>query len=425
VAPDELLTTRSELYRRALELIPGGVDSPVRAMKAVGLEEPLFARAGEGAYLEDVEGRRYLDWVMSWGPLIFGHADPETVEAVREAALRGTTFGAATEAEVELAAEIADAVPSIEKVRLVSSGTEAGMSALRLARGYTKRDRILKFAGGYHGHADALLASAGSGLATLGIPASAGVTTGAAADTIVVPYNDLDAVAAAVLKHGEGLAAIIVEPVAGNMGVVPPVDGFLQALRDLADACGALLVFDEVITGFRVARGGAQDRYGVTPDLTVLGKIVGGGLPLAAFGGRAEIMDHLAPLGPVYQAGTLSGNPLATAAGLSVLRRLRDPQVYDELERKGARLEAGLGEFGRVRRVGAMLTLFLTDTGIRDFDDVQRADTERFAGLFRHLLERGIYVAPSQFEAWFLSTVHGDDEIDRTVEAVADFFRGN
>ncbi|MBV8562560.1 MAG: glutamate-1-semialdehyde 2,1-aminomutase [Actinobacteria bacterium] len=425
MAPDELLTTRSELYRRALELIPGGVDSPVRAMKAVGLDEPLFARSGEGAYLEDVEGNRYLDWVMSWGPLIFGHADPETVEAVREAALRGTTFGAATEAEVELAAEIADAVPSIEKVRLVSSGTEAGMSALRLARGYTKRDRILKFAGGYHGHADALLASAGSGLATLGIPASAGVTTGAAADTIVIAYNDLDAVAAAVLKHGEGLAAIIVEPVAGNMGVVPPVDGFLQALRDLADACGALLVFDEVITGFRVARGGAQDRYGVTPDLTVLGKIVGGGLPLAAFGGRAEIMDHLAPLGPVYQAGTLSGNPLATAAGLSVLRRLRDPQVYDELERKGARLEAGLGEFGRVRRVGAMLTLFLTDTGIRDFDDVQRADTERFAALFRHLLERGIYVAPSQFEAWFLSTVHGDDEIDRTVEAVADFFRGN
>ncbi len=419
------LTTRSELYRRALELIPGGVDSPVRAMKAVGLDEPLFARAGSGAYLEDVEGRRYLDWVMSWGPLIFGHADPETVEAVREAALRGTSFGAATEAEVELAAEIADAVPSVEKVRLVSSGTEAGMSALRLARGFTKRDRILKFAGGYHGHADALLASAGSGLATLGIPASAGVTTGAAADTIVVPYNDLDAVAAAVLKHGEGLAAIIVEPVAGNMGVVPPVEGFLQALRDLADACGALLVFDEVITGFRVARGGAQERYGVTPDLTVLGKIVGGGLPLAAFGGRADVMDHLAPLGPVYQAGTLSGNPLATAAGLSVLRRLRDPAVYEELERKGARLEAGLGEFGRVRRVGAMLTLFLTDGPIRSFDDVQRCDTERFAALFRHLLERGIYVAPSQFEAWFLSTVHGDEEIDRTVEAVADFFRGN
>ena len=330
-------------------------------MRAVGLDEPLFVKSGEGAYVETEDGRRLLDWVMSWGPLLFGHADPETVEAVREAALRGTSFGAATEAEVELAAEIVDAVPSVEKVRLVSSGTEAGMSALRLARAFTKRDRILKTAGGYHGHADALLASAGSGLATLGIPASPGVPTGAAADTIVIPYNDLDAAAEAVMRYGEGLAAIIVEPVAANMGVVPPEPGYLETLRRLCDASGVLLIFDEVITGFRVARGGAQERYGVLPDLTVLGKIVGGGLPLAAFGGRAEIMDLLAPAGPVYQAGTLAGNPLATAAGLSVLRRLRDPAVYDELEARAAFLEEGLAPFGRVQRVGALLTLFMTD----------------------------------------------------------------
>jgi glutamate-1-semialdehyde 2,1-aminomutase len=417
------LTTRSDLYRRALQLIPGGVNSPVRAMRAVGLDEPFFVERGEGAYLVDVDGNRYLDWVMSWGPLVFGHADPDTVEAVREAALRGTSFGAPTEAEVELAAEIADAVPSIEKVRLVSSGTEAAMSALRLARGFTSRDRILKFAGGYHGHADALLASAGSGLATFGIPSTPGVPSAATADTIICPYNDVAAVAEAVLRYGEGLAAIIVEPVAGNMGVVPPADGFLEALRDLCDASGALLVFDEVITGFRVARGGAQERYGITPDLTILGKIVGGGLPLAAFGGRADVMDHLAPSGPVYQAGTLSGNPLATAAGLAVLRRLRDPSVYEELERKGARLEAGLAPLGRVRRVGAMLTLFMTDRGVRNFDDAQACDTDRYAAYFRHLLERGIYVAPSQFEAMFVSLAHSDEDIDRTVEAAGDLGR--
>jgi glutamate-1-semialdehyde 2,1-aminomutase len=415
------LTTRSELYRRARDLIPGGVNSPVRAMRAVGLDEPFFVRRAHGAYLETDDGRSLLDWVMSWGPLLFGHADADTVEAVREAAIAGTSFGAPTEAEVELAAEIVDAVPSVEKVRLVSSGTEAAMSAVRLARGYTSRDRILKFAGCYHGHADALLANAGSGMATLGIPSSPGVPTATTSHTIVCPYNDVDAAAAAVARYGEGLAAILVEPVAGNMGVVPPERGFLLALRRLCDASGALLVFDEVITGFRVARGGAQELYGITPDLTILGKIVGGGMPLAAFGGRADAMDRLAPVGDVYQAGTLSGNPLATAAGLAVLRRLRDPAVYEQLERGGARLEAGLAPHGRVQRVGAMTTLFMSDGPVRNFDDAQRADTDRYGALFRHLLERGIYVAPSQFEAMFPSLAHGDEEIDRTIEAVADF----
>ncbi|HEY6584989.1 MAG TPA: glutamate-1-semialdehyde 2,1-aminomutase [Gaiellaceae bacterium] len=387
--------------------MPGGVNSPVRAMRAVGLDEPFFVRRAEGAYLETEDGRRLIDWVCSWGALIFGHADPETVEAVREAALDGTSYGAPTEREVLLAEEIVDAVPSVELLRLVSSGTEAAMSAIRLARGFTRRDRVLKFAGSYHGHVDALLAEAGSGAATLGIPASAGVPGDVTAHTIVTPYNDLDATAAAVAQYGEGLACVIVEPVAGNMGVVPPAPGFLEGLRALCDASGALLVFDEVITGFRVGRGGAQERYGVRPDLTILGKIVGGGLPLAAFGGRADVMQELAPLGPVYQAGTLSGNPLATAAGLSVLRRLRDPAVYDELERRGARLEAGLAPYGRFERVGAMATLFA-------------ADTEAYGALFRHLLDQGVYLAPSQFEAMFLSLAHGDEEIDRTIEAVAD-----
>jgi glutamate-1-semialdehyde 2,1-aminomutase len=395
-------------------------------MRAVGLDEPLFVRRGEGAYLETEDGNRYVDWVMSWGPLLFGHADSETVAAVTEASGDGTSFGAPTEREVELAAEIVDAVPSVEQVRLVSSGTEAAMSAIRLARAATRRDRIVKFAGCYHGHADPLLASAGSGVATLGIPSSPGVPSAVAADTIVCRFNDLDGTAGAVAQHSEGLACIVVEPVAGNMGVVPPAPGFLEGLRALCDASGALLVFDEVITGFRLARGGAQERYGVTPDLTVLGKIVGGGLPLAAFGGRAELMERLAPAGDVYQAGTLSGNPIATAAGLSVLRRLRDPSVYQELERRGTRLESGLREASAdratVQRVGAMLTLFASRQPVRSFDDASHCDTDRYGALFQHLLERRVYVAPSQFEAMFLSLAHGDEEIDRTVEAVGEFF---
>jgi glutamate-1-semialdehyde 2,1-aminomutase len=382
-----------ELYARALKVIPGGVNSPVRAMKAVGLEEPLFAALGEGAYLEDVDGRRYVDWVLSWGPLIFGHADPETVEAVVAAARDGTSFGTATEREVELAEEIVAAMPSVEMVRLVSSGTEAAMTALRLARAVTGREPLVRFRGGYHGHADPFLSEAGSGVRTLGIDARG--------EGRVVSYNDLDAVERAI----DGAACVFVEPIAGNMGVVPPADGFLQGLRRLCDQSGALLVFDEVITGFRVARGGAQERFGVLPDLTVLGKIVGGGLPLAAFGGRAALMERLAPAGDVYQAGTLSGNPLATAAGLSVLRRLT-PQVYEQLEQMGQRLDS-LAQYGRFERVGAMATLFVDD----------------YPGLFRHVLDRGVYLAPSQNEGMFLSTAHGDEEIDHTVEAVADFFK--
>ncbi|RDI73224.1 hemL: glutamate-1-semialdehyde-2,1-aminomutase [Gaiella occulta] len=417
-----MAVTRSDLYQRARRLIPGGVNSPVRAMRAVGLDEPLFMRSGAGALIEDVNGNRYVDWVLSWGPLLFGHADAATLAAVEEALRRGTTFGAPTEGEVELAQEIVDAVPSIEMVRMTSSGTEAAMSAVRLARAATGRDRLIKFAGNYHGHVDALLASAGSGLMTLGIPSTPGVPRGVAGETIVLPYNDVDAVAAAVARYGEGLAAIIVEPVAGNMGVVPPEPGFLEALRTLCDACGALLVFDEVITGFRVARGGAQERFGVRPDITVLGKIVGGGLPAAAFGGRAELMERLAPVGDVYQAGTLSGNPLAVAAGTSVLRRLRDPAVYEALEARGARLEAGLAPFGCVQRVGAMMTLFCQDGPVRDDADAARSDTERYGALFRHVLARGVYLAPSQFECMFVSLAHGDEEIDRTIEAVGGFF---
>jgi glutamate-1-semialdehyde 2,1-aminomutase len=403
---------RAASFRRARAVIPGGVNSPVRSWKAVGGGDPFFVRRGEGAYLEDTDGNRYVDWVMSWGPLVFGHADEEVVEAVREAAAEGTTFGAPTEREIEVAEEITDAIPSVEMVRLVSSGTEAALSAVRLARGFTARDRIIRFEGAYHGHADALLAD------------SPGVPTGASADTILCPYNDVEATAAAVERYGEGLACILVEPVAGNMGVVPPQPGFLEALRGLCDACGALLVFDEVITGFRVARGGAQELYGVRPDLTLLGKMVGGGLPLAAFGGRADVMERLAPSGPVFQAGTLSGNPLATAAALVVLRRLRDPDVYERLEETGAALESGLGGPGvRVQRVGSMLTVFFREGPVRNLADAQAGDAERYGAFFRHLLEQGVYVAPSPFEALFVSTAHGEQEVERTVEAARAFLR--
>jgi glutamate-1-semialdehyde 2,1-aminomutase len=395
------LAVATSLWRRAQTVIPGGVNSPVRAWRAVGGGEPFFVRRADGAYLEDTDGNRYVDWVMSWGPLVLGHADAEVVEAVQEAAADGTTFGAPTEREVELAEEICAAIPSIEKVRLVSSGTEAAMSAVRLARGFTGRDLILRFAGCYHGHGDALLTET---------------------DALVCPFNDVETLRAGVHQAGDQLAGVIVEPVAGNMGVVPPAPGFLEELRAQCDSAGALLVFDEVITGFRVARGGAQELYGVRPDLTVLGKIVGGGLPLAAFGGRADIMDELAPMGPVFQAGTLSGNPLATAAALSVLRRLRDPEVYRRLEQTAAELSRGLEHPDvTVQRVGSMLTIFFRKEPVRNLADAQRSDLERHAAFFRHLLERGVYIAPSQFEASFVSTAHGPAEVERTVEAAQEF----
>jgi len=410
---------RSEqLFAEALDLLPGGVSSPVRAFRAVG-GSPLFIERGEGAYLVDVDGNRYVDYVLSWGPLVLGHAHPRVVAGLEEATRRGTSFGAPSPLELELARLIRDAMPSLELIRFVSSGTEATMSALRLARAFTGRAKVVKFTGCYHGHADSLLVQAGSGVATLGLPDSPGVTPGAVADTLTAPFNDLDAVEQLFAAYDD-IAAVILEPVVGNMGLVLPQPGFLEGLRELTAANGALLVFDEVMTGFRVHPGGAQALYRVTPDLTTLGKVIGGGLPVGAYGGRREIMELVAPAGPVYQAGTLSGNPLAMTAGAETLRALAEPGVWDGLERAGARLEEGLSALGegvQVARVGTMFGLFFADEPVTDWETAKRADTSRFAAFHAAMLEGGVYLAPSQFEAGFLSTRHADDEIDATIRA--------
>ena len=417
--------TGSELFGRALARIPGGVNSPVRAFGSVG-GEPFFAARAQGAHVWDSGGRRYIDLVQSWGASILGHADPGVVDAVTRAAAAGTSYGIPTEAEVRLAEEVCARVPSVEKLRLVSSGTEATMTAVRLARGVTGRDVILKFAGCYHGHADALLAAAGSGLATLGLPGSAGVPAGAVAGTVVVPYNDEAALDEAFALHGPQLAAVIVEGVAANMGLVPPADGFLAGLRRRCTDAGALLIMDEVITGFRLGDAGAQGRYGVDPDLSCFGKVLGGGLPLAAFGGRAEIMDHLAPLGSVYQAGTLSGNPLATAAGLAVLARL-DAAAYARLEATATTLADGLrGAFAaadlpaQVPQVGPLVGLFFSDNPVVNYASAQQADGKRYARFFHEMLGRGVYLAPSPFEALFPSLAHTSTDIAEIVAAAAE-----
>jgi len=414
------------LFEAACRRIPGGVNSPVRAFRGVG-GEPFFVARGEGARIWDVEGRSYLDFLGSWGPLILGHAAPTVVAAVTEAAARGTSYGAPTALEVEMAEAITAAYPSIELVRLVSSGTEAALSAIRVARGATGRELLLKFDGCYHGHSDSLLVKAGSGGATFSIPDSAGVPAPLAQLTLTAAFNDLDGVRAIFRERGRKIAAVIVEPVAGNMGVVPPRPGFLEGLRELTKAHDAVLIFDEVITGFRVAYGGAQELYGVQPDLTCLGKIIGGGLPVGAYGGSRSLMNHVAPLGAVYQAGTLSGNPLAVAAGLATLARLRDREVYRRLEALGSELERGLRAAAAkanvpltVNRVGSMLTAFFCDGAVTDYASAKRADTKRYARYFHAMLERGVFLAPSQFEAAFVSLAHTDADIALAGRAAAE-----
>jgi len=411
-----------ELFAKAIELIPGGVNSPVRAFRGIG-GTPRFIQSARGAHITDVDGRTYIDYVGSWGPMILGHADEEIVAAVQEVAAGGTSFGAPTELEVNLAQEVVDAVPAIEMVRMVSSGTEATMSAIRLARGVTGRTKLIKFEGCYHGHADSLLVKAGSGVATLGLPDSPGVPAVLAENTLTVPFNNTAALEAVFNEHND-IAAVIIEPVVGNMGCVPPLPGYLEAVRKLTRANGALLIFDEVMTGFRVARGGAQELYNIAPDITTLGKIIGGGLPVGAYGGSRELMNHVAPAGPIYQAGTLSGNPLSMTAGLVTLRRLRDKSVYERLEASSRKLCEGLSKAAHdagiktiTNRVGSMWTSFFTDEPVTDWQTANRSNRERYAAFFHAMLTEGVYLAPSQFEAGFVSLAHTDDVIEQTVAA--------
>ena len=415
-------TQSEQLFAAAQNLIPGGVNSPVRAFRGVG-GTPRFIRSARGATITDVDGNTYIDYVGSWGPMILGHADEELVAAVQEAALRGTSFGAPTQLEVDLAHEVIDAVPSIEMVRMVSSGTEATMSAIRLARGVTGRTKLVKFEGCYHGHADSLLVKAGSGVATLGLPDSPGVPASLAENTITLPFNNAQALEQ-VFAEQVDIAAVIIEPVVGNMGCVPPVTGYLEAVRKLTREHGALLIFDEVMTGFRLARGGAQERYGITPDITTLGKIIGGGLPVGAYGGSREVMNNIAPAGPIYQAGTLSGNPLSMTAGLVTLRRLRDESVYERLERSSERLCNGLtaaaqeaGVTTVTNRVGSMWTSFFTDDPVVDWESANKCDRQRYGKFFHGMLDEGVYLAPSQFEAAFVSLAHTDEVIGKTLDA--------
>jgi glutamate-1-semialdehyde 2,1-aminomutase len=411
------------LFKRAQALIPGGVNSPVRAFRSVG-GNPVFIARGQGSRLVDADGNEYIDYVGSWGPLLLGHRHPEILRAIEEALEIGTSFGAPTEREVELAEEICDAVPSIDMVRLVNSGTEATMSAIRLARGFTGRELTVKFEGCYHGHVDSLLVKAGSGMATLGIADTQGVPRAFCDTTLALPFNSVDALEQAFAAHGPRIASVIVEPVVGNMGCVPPAPGYLQAMREITARHGALLIFDEVMTGFRLARGGAQELYGIRPDLTTLGKVIGGGLPIGAYGGRADIMNRVAPAGPVYQAGTLSGNPLAVSAGLAMLRHIRNhPDLYGRLDALAARLAGGAPKGITVNRAGSMFTFFFTDQPVTDYESAKRSDTARFGRYFRMMLDRGVYLAPSQFEAAFLSAAHSEQDIDRTLEAAADCFR--